>query len=56
MAMTSQETKKVDAPKKIVILGAGPCGLGAAWRLHELIQSGLFVCVQLEGPLHQSLV
>ena len=22
--------------KKIVILGAGPCGMGAAWRLQEL--------------------
>lgn len=22
--------------KKIAIIGAGPCGLGAAWRLHEL--------------------
>ena len=22
--------------KSIVIIGAGPCGLGAAWRLHEL--------------------
>jgi protoporphyrinogen oxidase len=22
--------------KKIVIIGAGPCGVGAAWRLHEL--------------------
>ncbi|MCP4717677.1 MAG: NAD(P)-binding protein, partial [Deltaproteobacteria bacterium] len=22
--------------KKFVILGAGPCGLGAAWRLQEL--------------------
>jgi protoporphyrinogen oxidase len=26
----------VEGNKKIVIIGAGPCGLGAAWRLHEL--------------------
>jgi protoporphyrinogen oxidase len=25
----------------IVIIGGGPCGLGAAWRLHELEQCGL---------------
>jgi protoporphyrinogen oxidase len=29
----------VSDKKKIVIIGAGPCGLGAAWRLHELEMS-----------------
>lgn len=26
--------------KKVVIIGSGPCGLGAAWRLQELERQG----------------
>jgi protoporphyrinogen oxidase len=25
---------------KIIIIGAGPCGLGAAWRTEEVIRQG----------------
>jgi ribulose 1,5-bisphosphate synthetase/thiazole synthase len=25
---------------KIIIVGAGPCGLGAAWRAEEVIRQG----------------
>jgi monoamine oxidase len=31
----SQDTKKEEGPK-IVIIGSGPCGLGAAYRCQEL--------------------
>jgi protoporphyrinogen oxidase len=27
---------------KIVIVGGGPCGLGAAWRTEEIRRQGLF--------------
>ncbi|MDB5036911.1 MAG: amine oxidase, flavin-containing [Bacteriovoracaceae bacterium] len=37
------------ASKKVIILGAGPCGLGAAWRLKEL---GLDDFLILEGSDH----
>lgn len=35
---------------KIVIVGAGPCGLGAAFRLQELQHDNFVVLDQATGP------
>ena len=37
-------------PGRIVILGAGPAGLGAAYRLHELGHDDWLLCEAREGP------
>lgn len=31
---------KILTRMKIVIIGAGPCGLGAAWRAEEIVRQG----------------
>ena len=36
--------------KKIVILGSGPCGLGAAWRLNELGHSRFLILESCSNP------
>ena len=36
--------------KKIVILGAGPCGLGAGWRLTELGHSHFLILESCSNP------
>jgi len=40
----------VRGPGRIVILGAGPAGLGAAYRLHELGHDDWLLCEAREGP------
>src|SRR5262249_55834233 len=37
-------------PQKIVILGMGPCGLGAAWRLQELKHSNFKIFEKTDHP------
>jgi protoporphyrinogen oxidase len=36
--------------KRVVVIGSGPCGLGAAWRLKELGHENYVVLEASSGP------
>ena len=40
---------------RVVILGAGPAGVGAAWRLRALGLIGLFLAWQVFGSLFSKI-
>ena len=41
---------------KVVIVGAGPCGLGAAWRAEEIIRQGNQFNYKRKGLINVSAI